>query len=72
MFKLVKNIDEINLHNQFQYFNANGCVRGHNLKINRELVNTHNNLQYNTIRHSFFTNRAGIQETIDSSSVNQA
>ena len=77
MFKLITNIDEINLHNQIQYFNDNGCVRGHNLKIHREFVNTQNNSKLNTIRHSFFTNRVSNdwnvldQETIDSSSVNQ-
>jgi ribonucleases P/MRP protein subunit RPP40 len=57
MFKLETNIDETNLHNQIQYFNDNGCVRGHNLKIHREFVNTQNNCKFNTIRHNFFTNR---------------
>ena len=77
MFKLVKNIDEINFHNQIQYSNENGRVRGHNFKIHRELVNTQNNCKYNTIRHNFFTNRVAndwnvlTQETIDSSSLNQ-
>ena len=77
MFKLVKNIDEINLHNQIQYFNENVRVRGHNLKIHRELVNTQNNCKYNTIRHNFFTNRVAndwnvlTKETINSTSVNQ-
>ena len=37
MSQLVKNIDEINLHNQIQCFNDNGRVRGHNLKIHKLL-----------------------------------
>ena len=67
----------MNLHIQIQYFNDNGRVRGHNLKIHIELVNTPNNCKYNTIRHNFFTNTVAndwnvlTQETIDSSSVNQ-
>jgi hypothetical protein len=39
MFKLVKNIDEINLHKPVQYFNVDCRARGHTLKIHRELVN---------------------------------
>ena len=77
MFKLVKNIDDINLHNPIQFFNDNGCLRGHNLKIHRELVNTHNNCKLNTIRHNFFTSRVAndwndlTQETVNSLNVNQ-
>ncbi len=77
MFKLVKNIDEINLHNPVQYFNVDGRARGHTLKIHRELVNKQNNCKFNTIRHNFFTNRVAndwnilTQEAIDSTSVNQ-
>ena len=77
MFKLAKNIDEINLHNPVQYFNVDGRARGHTLKIHRELVNKQNNCKFNTIRHNFFTNRVAndwnilSQEAIDSTSVNQ-
>jgi hypothetical protein len=49
MFKLVKNIYEINLNNPIQYFNANGRPKGHTLKIHRELVNKHKNCKFNTI-----------------------
>ncbi len=77
IFKLVKGIDDINLHNPIQYFNENGRKRGHNLKIHRELVYTQNNCKFNTIRHNFFTNRVVndwnvlTQEAIESTSVNK-
>ena len=77
MFKLVNNIDEINLHNPIQYFYVNGRARGHNLKIQREFLNTPNNCKFNTIRCNFFTNRVVndwnllTQEIIESTTVNQ-
>jgi hypothetical protein len=77
MFKLVKNIDVINLHNQIRFFNVDGSTRGHTLRIHRELLNTQNNCKYNTIRHNFFTNRVVndwnslSQEAVGSQSVNQ-
>jgi hypothetical protein len=77
MFKLVKNIDKINLHNPFKFFNIDGSSRGHNLKIHKELLNTQNNCKYNTIRRNFFSNRIVndwnhlSQEDVESTSVNQ-
>ena len=77
MFKLVKNIDLIDLHNPIKFFNSDGRTRGHNLKILRDIVNKQNNCKFNTIRHNFFTNRVAndwndlTQEIIESTNVNQ-
>ena len=77
MFKIVKNIDEINLHNQIRFFNVDGFTRCHNLRINRELLNTQNDCKFNTIRHYFFTDRvlngcnSLSQGAVESQSVNQ-
>jgi ribonucleases P/MRP protein subunit RPP40 len=74
MFKLVKNIDKINLHNTFKFFNIDGSSRGHDLKIYKELLNTQNNCKY---RRNFFSNRIVhdwnhlSQEDVESTGVNQ-
>ena len=67
---LINNIDDINLHNPIDYFNANSRVRGHNLKIHRELVNTHSNFKFNT-QLGTTSSQIELQETINSLNVNQ-
>ena len=37
MFKLAKNIDDINLHDPIHYFYTNGRIRGHLLKNTRRI-----------------------------------